>query len=121
MSDTERKLAQLHCEAHFGEEPPPFARSWRPEIARSTSRGVTVGRARGRAGAPRWIWATAALFLATLSIAGGWRIRSAQRQRAMVQEVSLWAGRDPLGFLLDPPGNDVLQTVPTFDSKGEWQ
>jgi len=67
------------------------------------------------------VWAPAALLVAVLSIAGGLRIRSAQRQRDLAQEISFWAARDPLGFLLETPGSELLQTVPTFDSKGEWQ
>jgi hypothetical protein len=61
------------------------------------------------------------LFVAALSIVGGLRIRSAQRQRDIAQEISLWAGKDPLGFLLETPGSELLQTVPSFDSKGEWR
>jgi hypothetical protein len=61
------------------------------------------------------------LLVAVLSVAGGLRIRSAQRQRDMAREVSLWAGKDPLGFLLETPGSELLQAVPTFDSKGEWR
>jgi len=58
--------------------------------------------------------------LVVASVAGGLLIRSAQRRRDMAQEISLWSARDPLGFLLETPGSELLQTVPTFDSKGEW-
>ena len=112
MSVADRKLGELHREAHSADQPPPFARSWGAAVARS-------GRPRRRIRA--WVWAPAALLVAVLSVAGGLRIRGAQRQRDMAQEISLWAGRDPLGFLLETPSSQLLQTVPTFDRKGEWR
>ncbi len=133
MSESDRKLGELYREAHSADEPPPFARSWRAAVARSGPSAEGRGEkeillftptARGGSGrwrVRRWVWAPAALLLAVVSVAGALRIRSAQRQRDLAQEVSLWAARDPLGFLLETPGNELLQTVPTFDSKGEWR
>ena len=127
MSDADRKLGDLHREAHSADQPPPFARSWGAAVARSSRppRGsrreeenllFTPGRGRR---ARRWVWVPAAM-LVVASVAGGLLIRSAQRRRDMAQEISLWSARDPLGFLLETPGSELLQTVPTFDSKGEW-
>jgi len=112
MSDADRRLGELHREAHSADQPPPFDRSWGAAVARSR---------RPRRRIRPWVWAPTALFVAALSIVGGLRIRSAQRQRDIAQEISLWAGKDPLGFLLETPGSELLQTVPSFDSKGEWR
>src|SRR5262249_7188529 len=119
MSDADRRLGDLHREAHSADQPPPFARSWGVASARSSASGRGSTRRRHRVSP--WLWAPAALLLALVSLAGGLRIRSAQRQRDMAQEISLWAGGDPLGFLLETPASELLQTVPTFDSKGEWR
>ena len=129
MSDADRTLGELHREAHSADQPPPFARSWGAAVARSSrppggsrreEENLLFTPGRGRR-ARRWVWVPAALLVAVVSVAGGLRVRSAQRQRDMAREVSLWARKDPLGFLLETPGSELLQTVPTFDSKGEWQ
>ncbi len=115
MSDADRKLGELYREAHSADEPPPFTSSWGAAVARSSHAPRRPRRVRS------FVWAAAALLLAVVSVAGTLRIRSARRQRDLVQEISLWAARDPLGFLLETPGSELLQTVPTFESKGEWR
>ncbi len=132
MSESDRKLGELYREAHSADQPPSFDRSWRAAVARSSpwAEGTgeketslftpsAEGSTRRRRVRP-WVWAPAALLLAVVSV-GALRIRSAQRQRDLAQEISVWAAREPLGFLLETPGSELLQSVPTFDSKGEWR
>jgi hypothetical protein len=105
--DLDRKLGDLFREAHQVDAPPPFGRAW-----------GAAGEQKAKQW-PSWIWASAATAIALASIFASARIgMHQQRQRAY--EMSWTEPRDPLSFLLETPGADLLRTVPTFDTKGEW-
>jgi len=105
--DLDRKLGDLFREAHQADAPPPFARSWS---------GAREQKAKQW---PAWIWTSAATAVALASIFASVRIGTHQERR-LAYQMSLTEPSDPLAFLLDTPGADLLRTVPTFDTKGEW-
>jgi hypothetical protein len=105
--DLDRKLAEALREAHRADEPPPFGRFRRTEPERDARRGR------------RRIWATALAAVVLVSIAGGIRVRRTHQQRELARELSSLAGKDPLAFLLDTPGGELLRSVPRFDIQGE--
>jgi hypothetical protein len=107
-TDRDRKLAEAFREAHRADEPPPFAKFWRTDQVRQTTR-------RGRR---FWVPALAALVL--VSIAGGIRVRRMGEERELAEQLALLERRDPLAFLLETPGQELLRGVPTFNLKGEW-
>ena len=106
--DLDRELGDLLQEAHRADEPPPFRRVW------STAPKQSRWRRR------RWLWAPAATAAAVLAIAGGIRIQAMNQHRHQSRQISGMEERDPLAFLLDIPGRELLRSVPTFDTKGEW-
>jgi len=107
-TDPDRKLAEAFREAHRADDPPPFAKLWRSGQMRQVSR-------RGRR---IWVPALAALLL--VSIAGGIRAYRMHRELELAEQLALLQQKDPLAFLLDTPGRDLLRGVPTFNMKGEW-
>jgi len=105
--DLDRKLGDLFREAHQVDAPPPFGRSW------------SAAREQKAKQWPAWIWTSAATAVALASIFASVRIGMHQ-QRQLADRMSFTEPSDPLAFLLDTPGADLLSTVPTFDTKGEW-
>ena len=106
--DRDRKLAEAFREAHRADELPPFARFWRAGPVRQGSRGR------------RRIWVPALAAVLLVSIAGGIRVRRMHRELELAEQLALLQQKDPLAFLLDTPGRDLLRGVPTFNMKGEW-
>jgi hypothetical protein len=105
--DLDRKLGDLFREAHQVDAPPPFARA------------LSAAREQRAKQWPAWIWASAATAIALVSIFASARI-GIHQQRKLAYQMSLIEPTDPLEFLLDTPGADLVSTVPTFDMKGEW-
>jgi hypothetical protein len=106
--DRDRKLAEAFREAHRADEPPPFGSFWRAGTVRQGSRSR------------RRIWVPALAALLLVSIAGGIRVRRMRQELELAEQLALLERKDPLAFLLDTPGRDLLRGVPTFNMKGEW-
>ena len=105
--DLERKLGDVFREAHQLDTPPPFGGAWRAAREQMAKQW------------PAWIWTSAATAVALASIFASVRI-GLHQQRQLADRMSFTEPSDPLAFLLDTPGADLLSTVPTFDTKGEW-
>lgn len=118
--DIDRRLRDLFHEAHRPDEPSPFRRVWSAALLRASGPRPGQRSRQTRWGWRPWIWASAATAVALLSIASGSGIHRMRQQRELAQQLWWTEARDPLGFLLDTPGRDLLRTVPTFDVKGEW-
>ena len=105
--DLDRKLGEVFRVAHQVDAPSPFGRAW------------SAAREQKAKQWPAWIWTSAATAVALASIFASVRIGMHQ-QRQLADRMSFTEPSDPLAFLLDTPGADLLSTVPTFDTKGEW-
>jgi len=105
--EQEKRLRALLDEAHRGDRAPPFRRMW--EAAR-------VGERRRR---PLWL-AFPALAAVVLVLVWMTRPQVAPTPPSSEEISSLeWEG--PLDFLLQTPGSELLNTVPTFNADRSLQ
>jgi hypothetical protein len=106
--DVNRKLGDLFQQAHRTDSPPPFQRLWSAPSGRQ-------GRRR-----QLFTWASAVGVMGVIAVLAGLHGAAIHQHRQRAQQV-VWTERTyPLAFLLDTPGADLLSTVPSFGTKGEW-
>ena len=107
--DLDHKLGDLFHEAHGADEPPLFRRVWSIAPEQKWKRW------------PRWIWASAVTAVGLLSILSSLHSPGTRQPRQNADRTTWTEVSDPLAFLLDTPGADLLRAVPTFDTKGNWR
>ena len=101
MSEQEKRLRAVFEEAHRGDRPPPFRRTWEAAHPFSGTRPAV------------WVAIPAVVAVALLLV---WTTRPQVISRPAPQEIPSLEWNDPLDFLLQTPGSELLNTVPTFDA-----
>jgi hypothetical protein len=97
----EKRLRALLEEAHRGDRPPTFRRTW--EAAHVSTRTRR----------PLWVAVPGVVAVALLLV---WTTRPQVTSRPASQEIPSLEWNGPLDFLLQTPGLELLITVPTFDA-----
>jgi hypothetical protein len=99
--DQEKRLRALLEEAHRADRAPAFRRTW--EAARAGDRWRR----------PLWV---AVPVLAAVALVLVWTIRPQVGPTPVSQQIASLEWEGPLDFLLQTPGSELLNTVPTFNA-----
>jgi hypothetical protein len=99
--DQEKRLRALLDEAHRGDRAPPFRRIWE------------AARAGDRRRRPLWVAVPALAAVVLLLV---WTTRPQVAPTPASQQIPSLEWSGPLDFLLQTPGSELLNTVPTFNS-----
>lgn len=99
--DREKRVRALLDEAHRADRAPPFRRTW--EAAHSPERR-------------RPLWWVGVPALAAVALLLVWTSRPSTISTSVPQPIQSLEWEGPLDFLLQTPGSELLNTVPTFNA-----
>jgi hypothetical protein len=101
--DQEKRLRALLDEAHRADRAPAFHRMWEAALVGDRTRR------------PLWV---AVPVLAAVALLLVWTTRPQVAPPPGSQQIPSLEWNGPLDFLLQTPGSELLNTVPTFDADG---